>query len=327
LLQFSLTTIAQQLANLKMRTVNVKRRQQGKNMDALPYNIAGEGYDETGRRYFQIEIGGSAPLRFAADTLLAESGELFKALANAGVNCFSSKSRADIINAFQSFTADNPSFHVATKLGSFHKQYVLPDKVYGSSSKLPTVVVLDGLDPAMVSKYRTGGTPEEWQSKTAALCDGNSRPMFAVSLAFTGPILPYVKGPRTGGFQLSGPAEAGKSTVASLAGSVWGCHVGVERKEKGFSETWHTTSGKVELTALAHNETILILDETQRAGRNDRQRAEVISDVVFSLAEGNERERLTNTGSARAWHLSSPETNSTLSLATNDPPRCNGASI
>src|SRR6267142_3612838 len=230
-----------------MRTVNVKRRQQGKSMDALQYNIAGEGYDEAGRRYFQIEIGGSELLTFAADTLLAESGELFKALANAGVNCFSPKSRTGIINAFQSFTAEKPSFRVATKLGSFHKQYVLPDKVYGSSSNLPTVVVLDGLDPAMVSKYRTAGTPEEWQSKIAALCDGNSRLMFALSLAFTGPTLPYVKGPRTGGFQLSGPAEAGKSTVASLAGSVWGCHVGAERKEKGFSETWHTTAGKVEL--------------------------------------------------------------------------------
>jgi putative DNA primase/helicase len=303
LLQFSLTTIAQQLANLKMRTVNVKHRQQGKNMDALQYSIEGEGYDEAGRRYFQIEIEGSAPLRFAADTILAEPGKLFSGLANAGVNCFSSKSRAEIIDEVQSFTADKPSFRVATKLGSFHKQYVLPDKVYGSSSKLPTVVVLDGLDLAMVSKYRTGETLEKWQSNIAAPCDGNSRLMFALSLAFTGPTLPYVKGPRTGGFQLSGPAEAGKSTAASVPGTVWGCHVGAERKEKGFSESWHTTAGKVELTALAHNETILILDETQRAGRNARQRAEVISDAVFSLAEGNERERLTNASSARGWRL------------------------
>src|ERR1700730_8432979 len=163
-----------------MRTVNVKRRQQGKNMDALQYNIAGEGYDEAGRRYFQIGIEGSAPLRFAADTILAESGKLFSGLVNAGVNCFSAASKTEIINEFQSFTAEKPSFRVATKLGTFHKQYVLPDKVYGSSSKLPTVVVLDGLDPAMVSKYRTGGTLEKWQSNIAAPCDGNSRLMFAL---------------------------------------------------------------------------------------------------------------------------------------------------
>jgi putative DNA primase/helicase len=47
----------------------------------------------------------------------------------------------------------------------------------------------------------------------------------------------------------------------------------------------------------------LILDETQRAGRNARHRAAVISDIAFSLAEGAERERLTNTSSARAWRL------------------------
>jgi putative DNA primase/helicase len=88
-----------------------------------------------------------------------------------------------------------------------------------------------------------------------------------------------------------------------VAGSVWGCHVGTERQEKGFSESWHTTAGKIEMTALAHNETVLILDETQRAGRNARHRAEVIADTAFSLAEGNERERLTNKSSARAWRL------------------------
>jgi putative DNA primase/helicase len=271
-------------------------------MDTKQYNIVGEGYDEAGRRYFQIEIEGSEPLTFAAETILTDPNRLFRALANAGVNCFSSKSRADIIGEIQSFTADRPSFRVATKLGSFHKQFVLPSKVYGTS-KLPTVVVLDDLDPAMVSKYRTRGTPEEWKTNIAAPSDGNSRLMFAVSLALTGPTLPYVKGPRTGGFQIYGPAEVGKSTVASLAGSVWGCHVGAERKEKGFSESWHTTAGKVELTALAHNETILVLDEAQRAGRNARQRGEVVSDVVFSLAEGSERERLNNTGPARAWRF------------------------
>ena len=270
-------------------------------MDGKHYNIIGEGYDETGRRYFQIEIDGSEPLTFAAETILADPSKLFKALANAGVNCFSSKSKAEIINEVQSFSADQPSFRVATKLGSFHKQFVLPDQVYGSSNKLPTVVVLDDLDPVMVSKYRTRGTLEEWQSKIAAPSDGNSRLMFGLSLGFTGPILTYVKGPRTGGFQISGAAETGKSTVGSLVGSVWGCHLGAERKEKGFSETWHTTAGKIEKTALAHNETILILDETKRAGRTAQQRAEVVSDVVFSLAEGNERERLTNANSARAW--------------------------
>src|SRR2546423_1667491 len=123
----------------------------------MNFHIEGEGRDEADRRYFQIRIEGSEPLTFAADTILAEPGELFRGLANAGVNCFSSKSKTEIIEAVQAFAADQPSFRVAIKIGSFHKQFVLPDKVFGTGGKRPTVVVLDGLDPAMVSKYRTNG--------------------------------------------------------------------------------------------------------------------------------------------------------------------------
>ena len=72
----------------------------------------------------------------------------------------------------------------------------------------------------------------------------------------------------SGGFQLWGAAESGKTTAGMVAGSVWGCHRDDGKREKGFAETWHTTPGKVEVTALAHNNIVLILDETKRAGRD-----------------------------------------------------------
>jgi putative DNA primase/helicase len=233
---------------------------------------------------------------------VADPSKLFAALVNAGVSLFSRDSKNALLTELQSFSLNKPNFRVITKLGHSGKQFVLPNRTFGTSTR-PTVTVLDDLDPAMTTKYRSRGTGEEWKNQIAAVCYGNSRLMFSTSLAFTGPILRYVKGPRTGGFQTSGPAETGKTTAAIVAGSVWGCHVGAERQEKGFSESWHTTAGKVELTALAHNNTLLTLDETQRAGRNPRQRADAICDTAFSLAEGNERERLTNTGSARAWSV------------------------
>ena len=126
--------------------------------------------------------------------------------------------------------------------------------------------------------------------------------MFCASLALTGPILPLVNGSQSGGFQLFGRAESGKTAAAMVAGSIWGCHR-LGRRDKGFSESWHTTANKVEITALAHNEIILLLDETKRAGRNDKDRAEVVLDVSFGLAEGVEKDRLTNPGSARGWRL------------------------
>ena len=125
--------------------------------------------------------------------------------------------------------------------------------------------------------------------------------MFSVSLAFTGPILPLVTGPKAGGFQIWGAPETGKTTAAMVAGSVWGCHRGEGHRERGFAESWNSTSGKVEVTALAHNDALLILDETKRAGKDDRDRAQVVTLVGFGLAEMTEKERLTNQGSARWW--------------------------
>jgi hypothetical protein len=69
-----------------------------------------------------------------------------------------------------------------------------------------------------------------------------------------------------------------------VAGSFWGCHAS-ERRDQGFAESWHSTAGKVEITALAHNDAFLILDETKRAGHNDKARAETVVSVSFSLAE------------------------------------------
>jgi uncharacterized protein (DUF927 family) len=41
------------------------------------------------------------------------------------------------------------------------------------------------------------------------------------------------------GFQLFGPAETGKTAAAMVTGSIWGCHRSAERRENGFSESWH----------------------------------------------------------------------------------------
>jgi putative DNA primase/helicase len=142
---------------------------------------------------------------------------------------------------------------------------------------------------------------EDWQTNIASICMGNSRLIFAVSLAFTGPILRFVRGPRGGGFQLWGKQETGKTTATMVAGSVWGCHTGKGDQEIGFAETWHTSANQVEITALAHNDCLLILDETSLAGSDDRSRAQVVITVTMALAQQREKQRMTNVGSARSW--------------------------
>jgi uncharacterized protein (DUF927 family) len=76
-----------------------------------------------------------------------------------------------------------------------------------------------------------------------------------------------------------------------------------ERREIGFAERWHTTASKIEITALAHNEIVLVLDETKRSGRTDKERGQAVLDISFGLAENVEKERLTNIGSIRGWRF------------------------
>ena len=266
------------------------------------YNIE-DGKDEAGRRYFRVTRPGSdqRPILFSADDIAKEPTKIFATFVAAGHNLFTHPAKAELLTELQEHQSGEPTFRVATKLGHSRKRFVLPSEVIGKKFKRPLFADLNHLDPAILKKYRPRGPLSNWQSQIAKLSLDNSRLMFAISLAFTGPILRYVQGPKTGGFQISGLAETGKTTAAMVAGSVWGCHARGERQEKGFVESWHTTAGKVEKTALAHNDTLLILDETRVAGADDSQRARIVSEVTFALAEAVEKERLTNSGSAHAW--------------------------
>lgn len=269
----------------------------------LPVTIVGEGRDEWGKRYFKFAINGSQQdIRpFSVDEILDDSAVLFKELSNAGANIFTQPLKARLLKHIEDRKPEGPNFNVVTRLGWAHGCFVFPDRAIGTP-KLPIEIVLSSLDHQMLAKYRCKGTLQQWRDHIGALCLGNSRLMFAVSLAFTGPILRYIKGVRSGGFQITGLGETGKTTAMMVCGSVWGCHHSPERQEKGFAESWHTTAGKVEVTALAHNETLLLLDETKRAGKNPQARAENVIDISFSLAENMERERL-NQGAARSWRL------------------------
>jgi len=278
--------------------------------------IEGEGCDEWGKRYLKFSVkGGRRDIPpFPVEQLVSDPKPLFAALANAGWNAFTAKARNELLNKLQKrHKPEAPSFKVVTRLGWNSGAYVFPDKIVGEPKK-QLETAFGGLDGAMLQKYRVNGTLKQWQEKIAVPCSGNSRLMFAVSLAFTGPILSFVRGPRAGGFQIWGDAETGKTTAAMVAGSVWGCHRSEGRREKGFAESWNSTADKVEVTALAHNDTLLILDETKRAGHGDRKRAEVVTSVAFNLAECTEKERLTNPGSAHWWRCYFLST-SNLSLA------------
>jgi putative DNA primase/helicase len=293
------------MENLKVPPENVDiETKSSKPVDPVSrVRVVKEGRDESGNRYIKLGIQGATttPGPYSMGELIKSRDRLFTELANAGVSFLTPTAQRKLLQLLQNRLPGTDNMSVATQLGWHGSAFVLSSTVIGEKKELETA--FGDLDPQMLSKFRVRGELQDWQDKIAELCRGNSRLMFAVSLAFTGPILRFVQGPRSGGFQIWGDPETGKTTAAMVAGSVWGCHRDDGKREKGFAESWHTTAGKLELTALAHNNTVLILDETKRAGRNEHERAKAVLDVAVGLAEHTEKERLTNLGSTRSWRL------------------------
>jgi putative DNA primase/helicase len=265
--------------------------------------IVGEGFDEFDQRYLKLKVNGSTrslPPYSMAEIL--EPKRLYRELGDAGCKLFSRQLQNHLQGMLQDYEqVGAASFSVVTRLGSFRSFYVRPDEIIGSS---PVAIepAFGSLDVGMLAKYRRRGSLDSWQEKIGKLCTGNSRLMFAASLACTGPILPFVAGPRTGGFQISGKAESGKTAAAMIAGSIWGCHRDSIRREKGFAESWHTTGNKLEETAQAHSDALLIADETNLAGATDQARAVAVLDGMFRLSENMQKGRL-NESKTAFWRL------------------------
>lgn len=100
---------------------------------------------------------------------------------------------------------------------------------------------------------------------------------------------------QSGGFHFRGDSSTGKSTALFVAGSVWGGD-----GTNGFRETWRATSNGFEIVAQSHNHSLLLLDEMKQANAKD------VGDIIYTLANGFGKNRMTKTISARQklqWQL------------------------
>ncbi len=139
--------------------------------------------------------------------------------------------------------------------------------------------------------FATRGTLAEWQAEVSRLCSGNSRLLFAVSVAFAGPLL-FLIGAESGGFHFRSNSSDGKTTALRVAASVCG---GAD-----FMQRWRATSNGLEALASAHCDAPLLLDEL--AQMDPREAGE----VAYMLANGSGKSRAGRTGGAReraSWRL------------------------
>ncbi len=150
--------------------------------------------------------------------------------------------------------------------------------------------------------YGTKGTLDEWFAEVAARTTGNTRLIFALSVAFSGPIFDLLEAEPIG-VHYVGASSTGKSTATFAGGSVWG---GGGRN--GFCQSWRSTGNSLEGTAKAHSGTCLCLEEINEVDSKE------VGSIAYMLVNGHGKGRATKDGEARAraeWRmpiLSSGET-------------------
>lgn len=134
------------------------------------------------------------------------------------------------------------------------------------------------LPPMTGALYTSAGTAQEWRDSVGMLCRDNPMMMLAVSLAFTGPLL-LPLGWQGGGLHFRGISSSGKTTLLTLAASVWG--------SRELISQWRATSNGLEVIAMRRNDMLLPLDEIAEIRPHD------LNESVYMLANGSGKTRMT----------------------------------
>lgn len=164
--------------------------------------------------------------------------------------------------------------------------YAAPSFTAANGQREREPIIFRG-DPS-ASLFREKGDLRTWREQVAALAVGQTRLLFALGIAFAGPLLDPL-GQEPGCFNLVGASSTGKTSALRLAGSVWGGGGPI-----GFSTTWRTTSNALEGVCAQHNDSFLGLDELGMCPPNE------VDAAAYSLTGGSGKSRLKSDGELRA---------------------------
>lgn len=241
---------------------------------------------------FDDPDGARKRLNIPASAMAGEFGkEVVVPLVNMGLRLAPTRTGRNARNDLQGYLQSYDSAERArlvTRLGWHGQAYLLPDQCFGHSSEYLHFYDSGSVLPA----FEQSGTLEDWQQHIGALCVGNHRLAFAVSLAFAGPLL-HLIGAESGGFHFYGNSSTGKSTAGRVACSVYG--------PPAFEKSWRSTDNALESIAAAHSDGLLVLDEI---GQCDPR---IIGETVYMLGNGIGKARANDRGQSgkptQEWRL------------------------
>lgn len=148
------------------------------------------------------------------------------------------------------------------------------------------------------------GTMEEWKAGIAELIAPSKGLLLALGQSLAGPLV-YPTGQNSYFLHVHGESSVGKTTALKAGVSIWG-----NPAQGQYTETWRTTSNKLELTAMQKSGALLALDELKELG-DDQKAREDLRKIIMMIASGRGKGRMTQSAEAKddfTWSLSALST-------------------
>jgi uncharacterized protein (DUF927 family)/phage/plasmid primase-like uncharacterized protein len=222
------------------------------------------------------------------ELLQGDGSDVRRELARLGLAISPAKAARDLLASFLQVWPVKARARCVDRLGWHGGVYVTPAESIGQDDEIVVFQNAHAIEPAL----SVAGTVDDWRGSVAALAAGNSRLVFALSVAFAGPLADVV-GEDSGGFHLRGGSSTGKSTALKVAASVWG-------DPAAYPRLWRATANGLEGLAALHNDGLLILDELSQIDPKEA------GEAAYLLANGQGKARASRTGAARQaarWRL------------------------
>jgi putative DNA primase/helicase len=222
------------------------------------------------------------------ELLQGDGADVRRELARQGLSIAPGRAARELLASFLQVWPVEERARCVGRLGWHGAVYVTPAESIGAVSERVVFQNAHATEPALSAS----GTAEEWRENVAALAVGNSRLVFALSVAFAGPLIDPA-GEDSGGFHLRGSSSSGKTTALRLAASVWG-------SPSAYCRLWRATSNGLEGLAALHNDGLLALDELSQIDPKEA------GEAAYLLANGQGKVRAARNGTTRqsaSWRL------------------------
>ncbi|MEF9385060.1 DUF927 domain-containing protein [Ralstonia solanacearum species complex bacterium KE056] len=222
------------------------------------------------------------------ELLQGDGGDVRRELARMGLTISPNKAARDMLASYVQIWKVEARARCVERLGWHGGVYVTANESIGENGEIVVFQNASAVEPALSQ----ADTVADWRQSVGALAAGNTRMVFALSVAFAAP-LADVAGEDSGGFHLRGGSSSGKTTALKVAASVWG-------EPSSYVRMWRATANGLEGLAALHNDGLLILDELSQIDSREA------GDAAYLLANGQGKVRASRTGSARQaarWRL------------------------